>query len=75
MKNMTKHKQYIIGPLIALLALLCGSASAKSVQQITHSDLKKMAKQDIQLVMEQNKHLLNLSTKTVTLKPINTLTK
>ncbi|OKY27068.1 MULTISPECIES: hypothetical protein [Thalassotalea] len=75
MKNITKNKQYIIGPIIALLALLCSGASAETLQQTTKSNLKKIAEQDIQLLIKQSQRTINQSTKTVMLKPLNTLIK
>lgn len=75
MKHTTRNKQGIIGPLIALLALLCGSASAESTQQINKRSLKQVVEHDIQLVIKQSQRVINQEINTVTLQPLNTLIK
>ncbi|WP_286234067.1 hypothetical protein [Thalassotalea sediminis] len=73
MKQLNNQKHYIIGPIIALLALLCGAASAET--NTVMDEIKQIAANELKTSMKKNQHYFQHQTKQFEVKPIKVSNK
>lgn len=71
MTLINRNKKSIIGPLIGLLALLCGSAFASTPTEALFLEINKQAKTSIKFTMKKHIQELNKSMTNTKIKPLS----